>query len=1856
MKKLIFAIMGVFEMLMVSAQTYDAMWKQVEQLGDKDLPQSQIEVLERIIPKAEKERAYGHLLKAELMRLQLNTNISPDSLLPAIQRLAAKEKSVKDEALDAVYCATLYKVLTQAKNMVADEDFKSLELTPEYYSDRAISHPDALSKALCADYEPFTSRGTVAKYFNSDLLHVIGYELGNYQALYDYYNKVGNREAALLSALAKAREENEEQERKYSFAVMKYEDSDYKKSLDEIEQNYADLPLCGEVAIDRLELMERCGGVTVKDEMEVINNAIEKWSGCPRINILKNAAKSRTNPMFDVAVEKPVLVPNRTFKVKLSSVRNIQKLTLNVFTTSKTGEDELDNLDYKKLSAIRKTAVSPIYSTEKEFHGHEVYETFADSIMVRGLDPGVYLGEVLVEGIDAEYFLVNVTGIYPVLISLPNNEARVVVLNSVTGQPIPKAKIKISNGNGKNAQPINKITDSKGEVMLGSELKDYSRTIYAYTDKDKFAKPIRKTSSYYFNGAKPKNTITNIYTDRAIYRPGQTVKVSSITFSREADNVQAVEGKALKIRLIDTNWQEVDAKDVVTDAFGTASVDFVLPKNTLNGNFHIEIGNSQKSIKVEEYKRPTYEIIMPQVTQTYKAGDTLTVEGQLKTYAGAPVQGAEVVYYVTRKQSHWWWNLLSEDETVNRGTVVSDADGKFVIEIPLTIPKGLTRYFYNFEATVIATNLSGESHEGTMVVPLAYKSAVLSVNLPAKAERSTLKNITFNLHNAAGNSIDAKVKYWFDNGVTSYCNTNEAVDIMPRLTVGEHTLKAICEGDTLEQKVVVFSEDDTKPCTETNDWFWQSSDTFPIKGMAGYVETGKERDFNDKVTVQVGSSEPDIHILYAILAKNTVIEQGSVDENCSLLNRKFKYREEYGDGITLAFFWLKNGEAHTHVATIRKPLPDKQLKLEWQTFRDRLTPGQKEEWKLKVSRADGTVDAAQLMAAMYDKSLDEMAQNSWSLSLGITRLVPSTRWYYVAPHDRYYGGNAMYRALDVPDWSWSSFDGDLFFFYRSVKNGIRLRGLASRANADYGMPMLASAKAMATNGVEEEAVYDAAESMPMFDTKAVVQEKKVEKSTSQVRENLNETAFFYPQLATENGVATILFTLPECLTTWKFLGLAHTKDMRIGQIESDIVAQKELMVQPNVPRFIRLGDKASIASTIVNTSEKNLNGTARLELVNPETNDIVYQRQTTFEVAAGKSTSAVFSIDTNDAAIANGGQSLLICKVFATADGFTDGEQHYLPLLPNKEMVMNTIAITQHEASNKSIDLQKLIGKNATDAKLTIEYTNNPAWMIVQSLPSIDTPTNDDVISYLRAYYSNFLASHFLKTNPQLKRTILEWANNDEETLTSKLAQNEELKTIALNETPWVLDSNTETDWMKRLANYYDENSLNLKINDNLAKIASLQLSDGSWTWFKGMEGSYYMTLSVVEHLVRLNMMTGSNENRNLINNGIKWLSKETNKMVADMKKEEKKGHKQTFPGGVTLQYLYACAISDVELDSPTKQNNNYLINLLKKDVKNRSIFEKGLTAIILQRNGEISKAKEYVKSLKEWSVYSDEMGRYYDTNRAGYTWRDYRIPTEVSAIEAISCVTPDDKKTIEEMQRWLLQEKRTQFWATPLNTMDAIYAFMIDNTASLDAKEPSEITIDGRKVEFSNRTAGLGYVKKAMPYNNEKQLEISKTSTGTSWGAVYAQFMQPVKDVDASSTGISVTRTIGINNRHPELDSGSPSGQALHLKVGDKVKVKITIRADRDYDFIQVTDKRAACMEPVNQLSGMSRGCYVSPKDCSTNYFILMLSKGTHEFETEYFIDREGTYQYAPVTVQCAYSPEFTARSKSDVIDVAGK
>lgn len=1785
--------------LSLLADSYQSLWKQVNKAENSDLPQTQIRLLKGIAEKARTEKMYGQLLKAELMETKLLNDISTDSLKPAIKRIEADEVKAQktDVALAAVYDVVLGKIYNN--NPVLSDKYSAK--SKEYFT-KAMANPIQLAAIEDADYEPLVTVGKDAKIFDNDLLSVIGMEVQNYKLMHAYYVKTGNRQAACITAILIAKQERNNERKVLNKSV-------YLQRIDSIINKYKDLREAGEGAIEHYDFMSECTDATVEDKIHYINYALKAWGNWPKMNILRNAMKELTAPTFSMEIEKKVNAPEKAQTVRLNGLRNITGLTMTVSKFNANGKNN-----------------KPIRTITHKYIGHPDYEIFKDSMILDPLPLGAYVITVKTdpetEVKECNYY---VSGLMTLSETLPDKKVRYVVVNATTGQPVAGAKLKFTdNGNyGKKGTTVLKTCDNNGEVVY-----KYSPEVYAYTDEDKACPP--NGSSYNFNYYQNDNydrDFTSVFTDREIYRPGQTVHVAAIIYKHKTsvDNA-VVADKEVTMTMRDANHKIVSEKKVTTDKMGTCTADFTLPTGLLNGRFSIRVDNGYKSIKVEEYKRPTFEVEMPKLNAKYQNGDTLIIKGHARSYAGVAVQGAKVAYKINRRIAFWWRmyseyyynggnSRISDGELIKTDTVKTDDDGCFSVVLPLTLPIGANSpMFYNFDVTADVTDMSGETHSGELIVPLGNKETAFSCNLPKMAEKENPKKFAFRLRNASGMDIDADVTYYIDNSADTHSvKTQKDIDLFTgngTLASGNHQLVAICENDTLKREFIVFSTEDTKPCVKTNDWFYISAPAFT--------------EDNKPVTVQVGSSAENTHILYSIISGNNVLERGAIDQSNALWNSKFRYKDEYGDGILLTYAWVKDGICYSHTASISRPIPNKHLNIKWTTFRDRLTPGQKETWTLNVTRPDNKITNIQMMATLYDKALDQIVKNEWNLCPTMNINIPYTTWYAAQYGRIYESGTEDWKRFDVRELDFSHIDDNLIpsswggqIMYESA---VQPRLLKSKAIGTMSM--------VVNTSMADEAMPESSTDAKVMGKTEVKEERK---SSSQIRENLSETAFFYPNLNSDSkGNITIKFTLPESITTWRFMGIAHTEDMCYAMTDSEAVAKKEVMIQPNMPRFVRMGDNAMISAKVMNTSEKNVKGTAKMELLDPETERVVYTQNETFNVAQGETGTVNFNYTPDN------NKNLYICRITANGKSFSDGEQHYLPVLDNRERVTVTVPFSQNGAGTKTINVSKLFPVKDNNNKLTVEYTNNPAWMMVQALPSVANEKENNAIDQCASYYVNSIAKSIVDSNPKIKSTFNLWKTdkNNNNTLTSSLNKNEDLKDIMLKETPWVNDADNETEQKERIADFFDESGIQNRLSNAINKLQGLQNEDGSWSWWQGMDGSMYMTTAVTEMLVRLNAMKIGDKDatRDMLNKAFKYMDRETVKNVELMKE------KKCFPYFDAIHYLYICALGDRQLSGETKSASDYLISLMKKEIKDQSIYEKALSAIVLYGNGEKTKAAEYVKSLKEYSVITEEKGRYYDTQRAGYSWCDYKIPTEVAAIEAIKRITPDDKQTVEEMQRWLIQEKRTQCWNTPINSINAIYAFLYGNDDVLNTKESATLTVDGKKLTQSAATAGMGYVKTSVSGANMNTFSAVKTSKGTSWGAVYAQYMQKTSDVEESNSGLSIKR---------EIISGN------ELNTGDKITVRITIKADRDFDFVQVQDKRAACMEPVRQLSGYNWGYYISPKDCTTDYFFDMMTKGTHVIETEYYIDRSGKYETGTCTAQCAYAPEYKATAKSMTINV---
>ena len=1801
MQKKIWAILFIMMLPMwLFGQSYSELWKKANEAEDKDLPKTQYEVLQKIVAKAEKEKAYGQLLKAELNAAQVMSVIAPDSLKPAVEQIQKRGEATKDEVLRLVYQTVLYRVISDNRDLELQATRPTL--TPKICEQLAQVKEDA--------YEPFVKKGSDSHYFNHDLLSIVGYELDDLQPLYDYYTKTGNRQAACLVIAELKR-----------YASI--------EEIDALIQTYRDLKECGELAINRYDRMY---GKPVAERIAYIHSALDQWGGWKRMGVLRNAEKDLTNPQFHVAYDHQVVTPQQSQTVQLRNLRHLSSLTMKVYRLNANGDlDDSPTYD-KGYQKIKKLIKGVAAEETRTYTGKAPYEFFEDSLTLPALPVGVYMVEFTsaptTEPVRRLYY---VTDVYTIMESQPD-ALRYVVGHASTGQPIPKAHLRIKERNYGNDHVLNVVTDAKGEYLLKTDRLHRQREVFAYTDDDKACPELNANNQYSYYHGQDQVSRTCIYTDRSIYRPGQTVHAAAIIYEVQKGMEHAVTAhKHVNFVLNDANGKKVAEQSTTTDDFGTCAAELTIPVSGLSGRFTVRVNGQSHVIRVEEYKRPTFHVDFPEVKQAYAAGDTIQVKGVALSYAGVPVQEAKVCYKVTRRTAFWWWSYSRYWDTavlgyghdgveVYQGEAVTDAEGQFEAQVPFNLPETSHPMFYTFMVSADVTDTAGETHHGELSLPLGNRKQALSVDLPEKVLRDDQPKVTFHLLNAAGKDLEAEVQYRIDGGKWQKINTSRSLSLSKGtvLKSGKHTLEATCEGDTLQRDFVVFGLDDTTPATTTDDWFYQSATQFPADGKP--------------VTIQVGSSAPDVHIVYSLFAGEKVIESGSIDRNNQLINRQFTYKDDYENGLLLTFAWVKEGKCYTHTAQIKRPLPDKKLKLQWTTFRDRLTPGQQEEWTLTILDPQGKPADAQLMATLYDQSLDQLQAHQWSLIPYYHLPMPNSHWTFPNRHQMSGGGSYDWKHHSVGSLLFSQFDKDVYpssygryYFSRGAMMGSHMRMKAAGMVMDDAMPMMAMAeveeeKAVATNDEAAETVAETPQG----------------EGSVQVRENLNETAFFYPQLTTAaDGSVALKFTLPESLTTWRLLGLAHTKDLCYGTIEGLSVAQKDVMIQPNVPRFLREGDAATIAARIFNTSEKDLTGTAVLRLLNPETNVVVVELKQSVALKAGGTTPVAFDLD--PASLLTAQTSLLICQMTVSGTDFSDGEQHYLPILPATEHVTLTVPVTQHHPGVTTVDLSQLVPADATQPKLTVEYTNQPAWLMTQALSVVGTPDNDNAISLAAAYYANSLGRHILKQNPQAERAFQLWKQETDATsLTSALEKNLELKDLLQNETPWVLEADNESEQKQRMGDFFDENLMQNRLQQSLDKLRKLQRSNGAWSWWPEMPGSFYMTVSISEMLVRLNAMTGENkETAQMLSSAFKFMGKEIIEEVNEMKKWAKKGHKPTFPSFKALQWLYLATLDGRELPADVQAANAYLMPLLKKEIKNQSLYEKALTAIILSKT-EPKRAAEYVQSLKEYTVYREDMGRYYDTPRAGYSWFDYKIPTQTVAIEAMQRLTPADKETISEMQRWLLQSKRTQAWDTPINSVNAVYAFLQGSNA-LAPQELAVLKVDEQPLELPKATAGIGYVKTNVSADS-KTLTIEKSSEGTSWGAVYAQFMQPTKSVEAASSGLTVTREL--------LTKGE-------LKVGDRVKVRITITADRDYDFVQVIDRRAACMEPVRQLSGYTQGAYCTPKDCSTNYYIDMLSKGKHVIETEYYIDRTGTYETGLCTVGCAYAPEFRGTAKSMTIKV---
>ena len=1872
---IVLLVMSVFAPM--QAQTYDNLWKELEVLERKDLPKSVISEAMKIYDKAKAEQNVPQMMKAYLTAMQYRSLLTPDSLkvdMNGLEQWASQTGSMEDKAI-------LYSILGEM-TMPADVK-KGLG-----YLQASLKDKDRLLLIPVEKLRPMVRVGEASKrYFRDNL-----------------YNLLARRAIQIMQqyrwqAAAKANQTNSlsvdmtdmDQFVTYQFvpvsdcdltaAVMQTYQSLLKAYDTETERegwlltgidalNYLYRNFSGNFSNDvcQQELRKWIhtypavktvpeAYLALAQFLQYQNNQVERLrivregiAGYPRyegINQLKNIEKEILNASLSLEIATAYPGEQQSVKVNYKNLTGItlQLYKVNLPVTSAVLQNRTTHFESKYARLQREEHFSLKPTTD--------YLNVDTTLTIQAPQAGIYFLKAVPDGKKgvSDGTLMNVTALKTIYRPLPDGTLELVVVDAVSGQPVSEAEVTIYTEKGGGYSPQQTYQADKQGTLKLDFLNSNKYWYNAHTAADN-AMPILNLwkNDYYYKESKRKEVL-QLFTDRSIYRPGQTVYVSGLAYEMEKDSTRVLADKKYTVSLYDANNNETGKVEVRTNGFGSFSGQFVLPSPCLTGYFSLRAADTSVSFKVEEYKRPTFDVTFEPVKVEYQVGDSIEVVGMAKTFAGAPVQNARVHYNISRSYA-WVWRFMGRGSARWEGEAMTDADGKFSVPVHFEIDSDrrespLWYYTYNIQADV--TDGAGETQQANLSLPLGSTSMVLNMdNLPDNLVKEKKLEIKLTAMNLSGEPVDTPVTYQVvemeeqkdgqeKEGRKVLTGTVEAnksfvPEAIYALPSGNYRLKLSAKDTqgrecTASKNFLLFSLNDKRPPFVITDWFYQD---------------GLEFDAASPATVYIGSSEKNVYLLYDVFAGNKRLESKRIELSDSVVSFRFPYKKEYGDGILVSMAFVKDGRLYSHNARIMKPAPEKKLQLKWTTFRDKLRPGQQEEWKLTVLYPDGSPAEAEMLATMYDASLDKI-YSAHKLDFGVDfhYVVPLTYWNTSYMRNAYLYVDFPLKRLRAVPLEYSE-----LIIPSTGRMEAMVVGYGGSPRATLAGALKIRGRSAANAVMNQEAVTDMVLQEEMVETSA---QEKVEMGSSeelaetgdiQIRENFAETAFFYPQLRTnEKGEISISFVLPESLTRWKFMGLAHTRNVDYGKIEATATASKEFMLQPNMPRFVRVGDKANIAASLMNLSDKGVKGTVRMELFNPETEKVFYSQKQKFDVKGGETGHVNFTFEVGDK------YAVMACRMVADGDTFSDGEQRYIPVLTDKQWVTETVPLNVNGEGAHIFSLENLFNKHsktASEQRLTVEFTAHPAWYAVQALPVVANPQNEDALSWATAYYAHSLAACIVKENPRIKQIFDSWKaqSGTKETFMSHLQKNQELKNILLAETPWLTEATNEAEQKQRIATLFDLNTMNSQLAVSVEKLGELQNADGAWSWYKGMQGSRYVTTQVMEMLVRLNALTHQDADSRMqpmIQKGFEYLGKQAAEEYKSMKEAEKKGAVGLRPSEQVLRYLYICVLDG---KAPVdKKVNQYFIDKLSGEGKELTIYGKALGAIILQQAGKVAEAKLFMQSLMEYSVVTDEMGRYFDTPKARYSWFSYKIPTEVAAMEAIQRITKDTK-AIDEMKRWLLKQKQTQTWETLIATADAVYALMATGASDLLANTGGvEITL-GKEMIRTPVDDAIGYIKKTVigDVMNIKKVRVDKEGTGMGWGAVYAQYLESMDQIGEQGNGLSVSRQLYKGDE--ALNESAP------LKVGDKITVRLTVKADRDMDFVQIKDDRAACMEPLQAVSGFrwsnGLGYYQATKDASTQFFIDQMRKGTYVIEYQVYVNRTGEYQTGIATVQSAYAPEF--------------
>lgn len=1600
----------------------------------------------------------------------------------------------------------------------------------------------------------------------------------------------------------------------------------------------------------------------------------------------------------------------------LVQYRNVGNVYVRVvrYDRGVVGEDHWEDSFWKKVVAlpVLKTYNYSLPATN-DHQSHRV------EIKIDSLPPGEY--GILVSS-DKNFALgksaTALQQVYVSNISYVNNGRKYYVLNRKTGAPLAGARIQVWEeyyNQSRQKQDIRKYAsytaDANGYFEVNAANGDNARNIYLdilYANDRLFH--FKRAEIYYYDNSGEKDGIqtqTMLFTDRSIYRPAQTIYFKGIVIRKDLKgrNSVVIPDHRSKLILNDANGQPVDSLEVLSNAFGSYSGKFIIPTGLLTGEFSISERetNSNTSFRVEEYKRPKFEVKISAPNGTYRVYDTINVEGIAVSFAGNNINGATVRYRVTRRaMSPFWvrdysmriWPPYPQQQMeIAHGNITTDVNGKFIIRftaIPDTkVPKS-SHPLFNYTITTDVTDLNGETRSGNATVSVGYEAMKMELDLPESLHVDSLSILsvrTMNM-NDSFERADVKISIYKLNAPQKIYRERywEQPDqfVMSRDEYDtnfpyDQYADELDKSKWKKEKVVI-----TDLYTTTMAGNYKLSKKIPEPGWYVIEAFTKDRFgdsvitkkyvllYNDKLvspearvmlTADRYSVEPGHTVKYLIhtnidsaqgvleLLSNNNIKKDLIKINKTTVGSTITINESDRGGVVVKTVFVRNNRVYSDVLPIDVPFINKQLKIDYITYRDKTLPGSGEKWRVKISGSKGEKIAAELLTSMYDASLDQFVPHTWNFPALWTGSLNNNAWT---------GNTNFTLEPSVQREIYEQVEGSIKVYDRLLIND----GTLVERQA-FGTKLLARSASVAQDAAVEM-------QMAKMEESDTTQQIKRNAPSIQPRKNLNETAFFFPDLKTDaDGNVEFSFTSPEALSTWNWMLLAHTKDLAWTYNTKKIITQKELMVQPNAPRFLLEGDNINFSVKVANMSTKTIDGTASLELFDPSTGKkvtgLIRNNKQNFTAPAGQSIPLSFNINVP----ANFSQPLS-WKVTAASDGLSDGEEDIIPVLSNRMLVTETITLPVRNTTSKTFRFEKLVNSGSSRSlknnTLTVEFTSNPAWYALQALPYLSEVKDENAEQVFNRFYANALASKLANAFPKLKSVIEKWKTADTSAFLSNLQKNQDLKNILLQETPWVLEAKSESQQKKNIALLFDMAQMSGELAGAFKKLVSMQSEDGSFAWYKNGPADRYITQYIVSgigHLKKLEAIpSGSADELNLFTQkAIRYLDLAIKKDYDQIRKNNRKIN-GTYLAYDPIQYLYMRSFfTNIPVPANVTTAYHFFLNSVKQNWVKHNTYMRAMIALSLQRTGDGATAKKIIAALKESSIENDELGMYWKDVRGGYYWYQAPVETQSVLIEAFNEIGKNDE-AVAGMKTWLLKNKQTNNWKTTKATADACYALLLDGGAWIEDDANVSIKLGETIVSSGMDEAGSGYFRKTFDAESIKptmgniivNLQ-TKQTTRPSWGGVYWQYFEDIDKITPASTPLSINKKLFVQ-RNTDL---GPVIEALDnnntLHVGDRVKVRIEIRSDRNMEYVHLKDMRSSAMEPLNVLSEYKwqdgLGYFESTRDASTNFFFSFLQKGTYVFEYDVFVTHTGKFSNGVATIQCMYAPEFSSHSEGINVNV---